>query len=75
MKNNIKTLADLISELKALADEYGADTPVFLYDDYLANEGWDYTLRDLYLAPRAVYAKAEEEEKEDGVPENFILIK
>ena len=73
-KNNFKTLANLIAELNALAKKYGDNIPVFVYDEYLANEGWDYETIDLYQAPRAQYVDADEEDIKEGVPKNYIQI-
>jgi hypothetical protein len=46
------TIRELITTLEGLAETHGEETLVAVYDDYTANEGWDYEEEDLYCTPR-----------------------
>lgn len=43
------TIREMITALEALAAQHGDDTRCTVYDDYTANEGWDFEEEDLYL--------------------------
>jgi hypothetical protein len=43
------TIREMITELEALATQYGDDTHCTVYDEYTAAEGWDFEEEDLYL--------------------------
>lgn len=70
-----KTIKEFIDELQVLAKEYGEDIPVCVYDEYTANEGWDYTEGDLYGKATAEMYEPFEEDVEDGAPAKCILIR
>lgn len=69
------TLKEMIAKLQKLAKEYGENTEVYIYDEYTANEGWDYEEQDLICPAGAwynekegkveLYMKEEEEEEEE----------
>jgi hypothetical protein len=49
------TIRKMIERLEELAQQYGDDMRVCVYDDYTANEGWDFEEEDLYTDARAKY--------------------
>ena len=48
------TIREMIEKLEEMAKVHGDDKPVCTYDAYLANEGWDYEQKDLYMKPRVL---------------------
>jgi len=48
------TISEMIKKLEALKAKYG-DLRVTVYDDYTANEGWDYKNEDLWLTADAEF--------------------
>jgi hypothetical protein len=75
MKYEGKTVREFIEELEVLAKKYGDDMPVCLYDDYTADEGYDYKLGELYLIPEPNAYAPDEDEVEEGAPAKCILIR
>ncbi len=73
-KKNFKTLAEFIAELNALAEKYGKETPIFVYNEHLVDEIYTYEIFDLYTRPRLSYEQGEEEEIERGLPKNYIQL-
>jgi hypothetical protein len=49
------TIRKMIERLEELAQQYGDDMRVCVYDDYAANEGWGLEEEDLYTDARAKY--------------------
>lgn len=70
----MKTVKELITDLQKLAEQYGDDMPVCVYDDYTANEGYNFTEGDLYMPAKADIYEPEEYEVADGAPEKCIMI-
>ena len=70
-----QTLRDFINKLEQLAKEHGDNIPVCTYDEYTANEGWEYKEGDLYLEAYACYKEFDEDDVAEGVPAKLILIR
>ena len=49
------TIRELIKALEAQAAVHGEDTPVVVFDEYTAAEGWDYEEDDLWQSASTRY--------------------
>lgn len=72
------TIREMIAKLEELAAQHGDDIKVVMYDEYTAEEGWDYKEEDLWVPVDCCFDKQnnaieifmdescdEEEEEED----------
>lgn len=66
------TITEMIKKLEALKKEHG-DLRVTVYDEYTANEGWDYKYEDLWITADAVIDTVEDDDENEI--EKVILIK
>ena len=51
------TIREMITALEGFAAQYGDDTRCTVYDEYTAEEGWDFEEEDLYIDASPIYAK------------------
>ena len=43
------TIREMIAKLEELAAQHGDDVKVVMYDEYTANEDWEYEEEDLWI--------------------------
>jgi len=71
----MKTVKELIADLQKLAEQYGDDIPVCVYDETAADDwGWNGKYGDLYLTAKAEIYEPEKYEVADGAPSKCIMI-
>lgn len=65
-------LSEMIKKLQAIYDEKG-DLRVTIYDDYTANEGWDYKNEELWCDCEPVLDMVEDDDENEV--EEVVLIR
>ena len=66
------TISEMIKALETLKAEHG-DIRVTVYDDYKANEGWDYKNEELWTSAEPVLDEVRDDD--DEVIEKVVLIR